>query len=251
MITISILNNKGGTAKTTSTTSIGSVLADKGFKVLLIDLDEQCNLTNTLFEGEVKTTIYDSYKKYIDGLPVEKINDNLCLVPASERLNSLEVELATSIARDKMLSRLLQKYADYFDYCLIDCPPAKNTLTLNALIASNFVLIPAEAEPFAYKGVVAINELVKEVKEYHNPDLEILGAFIAKSNTRRTIAKTIKDAISMHLKGMLFESDIRIDVAIPESQAEKKTLIEYAPESKAAKDYLQLTEEILKKTNNK
>lgn len=169
------------------------------------------------------------------------------MVPASRRLNSLEAELLTTLGREKILTKLLNKYIDYFDYCIIDCPPAKNILTLNALIASKYALIPAEAAPYSYQGVITITEFINEVKEHYNPDLEILGSFLTRSNARRTITKNIKDALAADLEGLLFECDIRMDVSIPESQAARKTLMEYAPESNAANDYVDLTEKILKK----
>lgn len=247
MITISILNNKGGTGKTTSAVSIGSVLASKGLKVLLIDADEQCNLTKTLFTGDIRTTIYDSVKNKIDKLPIEQINENLYLVPASRKLNSLEAELLTTMGREKILAKLLSNYVDYFDYCIIDCPPAKNILTLNALIASKYALIPAEAAPYSYQGVITIIEFANEVKEHYNPSLEILGSFLTRSNARRVLTKDIKDALSADFNGMLFESDIRMDVSIPESQAARQAIMDYAPESNAAQDYIDLTEKILKK----
>lgn len=169
------------------------------------------------------------------------------LDPGSEKLNSIESELAQKVGGERVLFKILKQIENEFDFTIIDCPPAKNTLVANALVASNFVLIPAEPEPYAYKGALVISSLVNEIKEYYNPKLEIPGIFISKSNPRRTITKAIKEAIKQETGDLLFDTDIRIDVSIPESQAAEKTILQYNPESNAVQDYTELTNELLKK----
>lgn len=244
MIVISLYNNKGGTAKTTSTSSIGAILANNGHRVLLIDLDEQCNLTRSLTAG-CQHSVYDALKKTINHLPIVPLGcfDIVC---SSKNLNSIEGEIIHSIGREKILKKLLASHQEEYDFVLIDCPPAKNTLTLNALVASNYVLIPAIPELFAYDGVELISDLIGEVKENYNPEIRNLGVFLTQCNNKRILTKQIQEAINANVGGLL-DSQIRIDVALPESQVQGKTILEYAPESNATKDYNSLVNEILER----
>lgn len=248
MKTISIMNHKGGTGKTTSSINIGAGLARKGHKVLLIDIDSQANLTEGLGIGEVQESVYDSIREN-KKLPVLNVSENLDLVPASIELLGAEMEIVAKIGREQILKKLLKPIRAEYDYIIIDCPPSVGLLTVNAMVASDTILLPLQGEYFAYKGVDRLLGIVQEVRDNLNDQLEIGGVFITQINTQRILTKTIVDKLTEDLKDKVFDSKIRINVALAEAQLQGQSIFDYAPESNGAKDYEMLVEEILTKLN--
>lgn len=248
MKTISIMNHKGGTGKTTSSINIGAGLARKGHKVLLIDIDSQANLTEGLGIGEVEESVYDSISEN-KKLPVLNITENLDLVPASIDLLGAEMEIVSKIGREQILKKLLKPIRAEYDYIIIDCPPSVGLLTVNAMVASDTILLPLQGEYFAYKGVDRLLGIVQEVRDNLNDQLEIGGVFITQINTQRILTKTIVDKLTEDLQDKVFDSKIRINVALAEAQLQGQSIFDYAPESNGAKDYEMLVEEILTKLN--
>lgn len=248
MKTISIMNHKGGTGKTTSSINIGAGLAKKGLKVLLLDIDSQANLTEGLGIADPEESVYDSIRKN-KKLPVLNIADNLDLVPSSIELLGAEMEIVSKIGREQILNKLLKPLKQNYDYILIDCPPSVGLLTVNAMVASDTILLPLQGEYFAYKGVDRLLGIVQEVRENLNERLDIGGVFITQINTQRILTKTIVDKLTEDLKDKVFDSKIRINVALAEAQLQGQSIFEYAPESNGAKDYEQLVEEIITKLN--
>ncbi len=248
MKTISIMNHKGGTGKTTSSINIGAGLAKKGFKVLLLDIDSQANLTEGLGIGVTELSVYDSIREN-KKLPILKISENLDLVPSSIDLLSAEMEIVSKIGREQILNKLLKPIRPNYDYIIIDCPPSVGLLTINAMVASDVILIPLLGEYFAYKGVDRLLGIVKEVKESLNENLEIGGVFITQINTTRILTKTIVDKLTEDLQEKVFDTKIRINVALAEAQLQGQSIFDYAPESNGAKDYGMLVDEILSRLN--
>lgn len=248
MKTISIMNHKGGTGKTTSSINIGAGLAKKGFKVLLLDIDSQANLTEGLGIREVEISVYDSIREG-KSLPVHSIAENLDLVPSSMDLLGAEMELVSKIGREQIINKLLKPLRKKYDFIIIDCPPSVGLLTVNAMVASDTILLPLQGEYFAYKGVDRLLGIVQEVQETLNDKLEIGGVFITQLNTSRILTKTIVEKLTDDLKGKVFDSKIRINVALAEAQLQGQSVFDYAPESNGAKDYEMLVDEILKKLN--
>ncbi|WP_316820595.1 ParA family protein [Pedobacter gandavensis] len=243
---IAVINHKGGTGKTTSTLNIGAGLARADKKTLLIDIDPQSNLTEGLGFRDVKISIYDSIKNDTP-LPIEKISENLDIVPSSLDLLGAEIELVSRLGRETIVKRLLKAVEGKYDYVLIDCAPALGMLTVNALVAADTVLIPLEAEYFAYRGIDRLVSIISDVRTHYNENLTIGGVFITKINPRRVITEQITDSIKKYFSDKLFETSIRVNVALIEAQLKGVDVFEYAPLSNGAVDYENLTEEILVK----
>ncbi|MGO1521345.1 MAG: ParA family protein [Sphingobacterium sp.] len=241
---ISILNHKGGTGKTTSTINIGACLARADKKVLLIDIDPQTNLTEGLGVYDIERSIYDSLRENTP-LPILKINDNLDLVPSSLDLVAIEMELISAHARELKIKMLLDPIKDQYDYILFDCPPSLGLLTINALVPSNSVLIPLQAEYFAYRGVDRMVGIINDMREYFNPDLDVEGVFLTKYKPNLILGRNIKDEIEKVFEDKLFNTYVRENVSLAEAQTLGVDIFTHAPDSNGAKDYQNLVNEIL------
>lgn len=248
MKTISIMNHKGGTGKTTSSINIGAGLAKKGLKVLLLDIDSQANLTEGLGKGDPELSVYDSIREN-KKLPILHVAENLDLVPSSIDLLGAEMEIVSKIGREQILHKLLKPIRSEYDYIIIDCPPSVGLLTVNAMVASDTILLPLQGEYFAYKGVDRLLGIVNEVRDNLNDKLEIGGVFITQINPNRILTKTIVEKLTEDLQDKVFDTKIRINVALAEAQLQGQTIFDYAPESNGAKDYEMLVEEILNRLN--
>lgn len=246
MKTIAVINHKGGTGKTTSTLNIGAGLARLKKKTLLIDIDPQANLTEGLGLRDITVSIYDSIKNDT-ALPIEIISEYLHIVPSSLDLLGSEIELVSRLGRETILKRLLKAVEGQYDYILIDCAPALGMLTVNALVAADTVLIPLEAEYFAYRGIDRLVSIISDVRTHYNENLTIGGVFVTKINPRRVITEQITESIKKYFNDKLFDTSIRINVALVEAQLKGVDVFQYAPASNAATDYTHLVEEILVK----
>jgi chromosome partitioning protein len=248
MKTISIMNHKGGTGKTTSSINIGAGLAKKGLKVLLLDIDSQANLTEGLGKGDPELSVYDSIREN-KKLPILNVSENLDLVPSSIDLLGAEMEIVSKIGREQILHKLLKPIRSEYDYIIIDCPPSVGLLTVNAMVASDTILLPLQGEYFAYKGVDRLLGIINEVRDNLNEKLEIGGVFITQINPNRILTRTIVEKLTEDLQDKVFDTKIRINVALAEAQLQGQTIFDYAPESNGAKDYEMLVDEILNRLN--
>jgi len=246
MKTIAILNHKGGTGKTTSAINIGAGLAKKGKRVLLVDIDPQANLTEGLGIRDAETSIYDSIRDS-KKLPVIQIHERLDLVPSSIDLLGAELEIVSKIGREKIIAKLLKPLKSEYDYIILDCPPALGLLTINAIVASDTVLLPLEAEYFAYKGIDRLIGVIEQVQEHLNEKLTVGGVFVTKCNSQRTLTQTIVNSITDFFGDKVFDTKIRINVSLSEAQLQGQSVFDYAPESNGAKDYELLVDEIIRK----
>lgn len=241
---IAVINHKGGTGKTTSALNIGAGLARLNKKTLLVDIDPQSNLTEGLGLRDVDTSIYHSIKNDTP-LPVKTISEYLDIIPSSLDLLGAEIELVSRLGRETILKRLLKPLAGKYDYVLIDCAPALGMLTVNALVAADTVMIPLEAEYFAYRGIDRLVSIISDVRTHYNEDLTIGGVFITKINPRRVITEQITGSIKKYFEDKLFDTSIRINVALVEAQLKGTDVFQYAPASNGAIDYSNLVDEIL------
>ncbi len=246
MKTIAILNHKGGTGKTTSALNIGAGLARLKKKILLIDLDPQTNLTEGLGVRDAKVSVYNSLRDGVD-LPIQPISEYLDLVPSSLDLVGAELELVSQMARESILKKLLKKIKEQYDYIIIDCPPALGMLTINALVPSDTVLIPLEAEFYSYRGIDRMVNIISEVRTHYNESLTIGGVFITKCNPKRLLTEHITESVKKHFGNKLLDTRIRINVALAEAPVHGQDIFAYAPNSNGAADYESLVQEILNK----
>lgn len=245
---ISIANHKGGVGKTTTTASLGSVLAQKGYKVLLVDLDAQANLTNSLLRSEVTDSIYNALTRKTP-LPCYNINVNLDIVPASLELAQVDLELASRIARERILANLLEEYKQNYDFILLDCPPSLGLMTLNAITASDYVIIPLTAEVLPFTGLKMISNFIMELKKYLNPKVEILGILITRWESTN-LSKTIENGLR-NISDKVFKTKIRKNVTIAQAPLEKANIVEYDSKSNGAIDYMSFTDEFIENINNR
>lgn len=241
MITIAIINSKGGVGKTTTAANVGACMALMGKKVLLVDLDQQRNLSQS-FNIPPQNTIYDLLKD-TDGVSPTEILPSLHLLPSEKKLAEFEVELVGKMARESILKKRLQAFESVYDFIIIDCSPSVGLLTINALTACDKVLIPLQAQYLAMEGVKALTDTLVDVKNNLNSELEILGVILTMFNRRKILNREVAIEIEKHYP--IFETYIRENIALAEAPAAGTDVFRYAPESNGAKDYQALTNEIM------
>ena len=241
---IAISNHKGGVGKTTSTVNIGAGLALKKKKVLLIDLDPQSNLTQCLGISEIDKSIYGALRGEYD-LPIIEITDYLHVVPSVLDLASIEVELASKIAREVILKKLVDKLKSKYDYILIDCPPSLGLITVNAFAAADEVYIPLQAQFLALHGLDKLTDIIALVRENLNPNLSIGGVFITQYDNRKILNRDIAESVNNNFKGKIFKTLIRDNIALAEAPIQGKDIFSYDSKSNGARDYESLINEIL------
>lgn len=248
---ISILNIKGGVGKTTSTINLGAVLAEEGKKVLIVDVDPQSNSTMALgaydMEGETISDVL--LDKEIDVRNIIKDTDfnNIDILPSNISLAFAEKKILLDVTRSQQnrLKKALEAVEDLYDYCIIDCPPSLNMITINALVASDEVIVPIKIDKFALDGLEYLLESIDEIKDEFNEKLKFSGCFITMDNAT-TVNREIKKALKGLLGDKMFDANIRHNVTVVESTFEQKPLIHYKPKSNANKDYVKLAKEVFK-----
>lgn len=249
-ITIAIGNQKGGVGKTTSTACIGAALALRGKRVLLVDLDAQQNLTFTLTQNEdPETSIYDTLVKD-QPLPIVPIRENLDLVPASLDLARAEIDMATMMAREGILKSCLDEQKEKYDYILMDCSPSLGIVTTNALVAADKLYIPLTAEALPLKGLIMLDDIVREVKRRVNPMLELGGVFFTRFNNRK-LNREVISMVEKRYGEKVFQTKIRENISIAEMPLSGQTIFEYEPKSNGAADYQALVDEIISREENR
>lgn len=240
-----ISNHKGGVGKTTSAINIGAALANKSKKVLLIDLDPQANLTQSLgIKGEI--TIYENLKGEKIILPVE-YRTNLYVLPSSLDLSAAEIELSSEPGREYILKDIVSQLTAKFDYILIDCPPSLGLLTINALTAADYVLIPMQAEYLPLRGLAKLTEIIKKIQTRLNEKLQIGGVFLTQYDTRKVLNRDIAESVSDFFNDKFLTTKISNNVALAEAPAQSKDIFLYNRSSKGAVDYADLCNELIQK----
>ena len=248
-VVIAVANQKGGVGKTTTAVSLSSILGGMGLRVLLVDSDPQANATSSLIGREASESSDSLYRVLIEGenisdLLAETPSSGLSLLGSSTALAGAEIELVSTMARETRLKNALLSVGSDFDVIIIDCPPALGLLTINALVASNFVLIPLQCEYFALEGLSSLQETIKLVTENLNRDLEILGIALTMVDSRANLAAEVEREVRTRFS-TTFESVIPRSVRLAEAPSHMQTISDYAPDSAGAIAYNSLALEIV------
>ena len=246
---ISVANQKGGVGKTTTTVNLGTILAKKGKKVLLIDADPQGNATSGLgVEKDIEPSTYDilvNDAELGDALQ-DTIIKNLKVCPANMNLAGAEVELVSMMSREQRLKTKLDKIKDQYDYLLIDCPPSLGLVTLNAFTASDSVLIPVQCEYFALEGLGQLLNTVNLVKKHLNKNLEIEGALLTMYDARTNLSNQVVKEVKKYFEDKVYKTVIPRNVRLSEAPSYGMPITVYDPRSKGAKAYEKFAKELLK-----
>ena len=243
---ISISNHKGGVGKTTSAINIGAGLNRLGKKVLLIDLDPQANLSQSLGLINQDKNIYGAIRGEYKLQPVEVLK-GFSVVPSTLDLSGAEVELSGEAGREYILKELIDPIKKQYDYVIIDSPPSLGLLTINSFTASDEILIPLQAQYLALQGLAKLVEVVDKIKKRLNKNLKVGGVFITQYDSRKILNRDVVDTIKGHFKNDVFKTKIRDNVALAEAPTQGTDIFRYQAKSKGAEDYLALCKEIIKK----
>lgn len=247
---ISIINQKGGVGKTTTAVNLSAYLADKGYKVLLIDTDSQGNATSGLSKKvKFRSDLYEVLlnDEIIENAIVKTDVQKLFLLPASIDLAGAEIEMVSLPRREFLLKEKLQSIKDDYDFILMDCPPSLGLMTLNTLVASEFVLIPIQAEFYALEGLSQLVKTIKSVTRRLNPSLDILGILLTMFDGRTNLSIQVAEEVKRYFGTKLFKTVIPRSIKLSEAPGFGESVLTYAPKSKGAEAYKKLCREVIKR----
>lgn len=253
---IAITNQKGGVGKTTTTLNLGAAIAEVGNRVLIVDSDPQSSLTIScgIDMSELNKSLYDAITRENEEAEDIKIGDiiiktnikNVDLLPSNIDLSRAEIELINMLDRERVLKYILDPLREKYDYILIDCPPSLGILTINALTASDELIIPVETDYLALRGAsILINTTIKKVKNKLNPSLKIAGILPTMHNTRTLHAREVLEKLRGHFQELVFNTVIKETVTFKESSVDGTSVLEYASTSNAAEAYRSLAREVI------
>lgn len=248
MKVITIINQKGGVAKTTTSQNLSYSLVKKGYKVLAIDLDSQQNLSYITKASNNYKSIFEVLSNDADINEVIQTIDNLDFIRASEKLSIIDTVLFKT-GKEYKLKEKIAKIKNKYDYIIIDTAPALNILTINALVASNEIVITALADILSLQGITNLIETIAPIKQYCNNSLQIKGILLTKYNDRLSLNKELLQSFESVAKAnntKIFKTKIRESIAVRESQANRQPIIYYAKNNNASIDYDNFTKEFLK-----
>lgn len=251
MKTIVLTNQKGGVAKTTTAYALATGLHNKGYTILIVDADPQSNLSYTAGIDESKdTTLYDVLKgnaKVSEAL--HNIKTGLDLLTVGIKGTAADMELASRTAREYMIKEAIQGIAGQYDFVVIDTAPTLGLLTLNALTASDYAIIPMNLEIYSLQGMEQLSGFIQNVQKYTNHDLKVSGLLLTKYNDRLNLTQALKGNIEQAAKMMntvVYDTRIRESIAVKESQLLRGDIYTEAPKATATLDYIAFVDEFLK-----
>jgi chromosome partitioning protein len=246
---VSLVNQKGGVGKTTTAVSLAVALARRGQRVLLVDLDPQANATSAL--GVLRSDRPGVYDALLDETPIDECivrveAEGVDLVPSSAELSGAEVELVPVLARERRLVNALQPVRERYDWVLIDCPPSLGLLTINALTASDSVIIPVQCEYMALEGLSRLMETLELVRRNLNPGLYILGVILTMFDPRTRLAQQVVDEVRGHFP-QTFATIIPRSVRLSEAPSHGQSIFRYDPGGRSAAAYEAVASELLER----
>ena len=246
---IAVTNQKGGVGKTTSTVNLGASLALLGQKVLLVDIDPQGNATSGvgINKGDMDQCVYNILVDDIDAREVCVPTDveNLSIVPATIQLAGAEIELVSAMSREVQLKKSLEDLKSDYDYILIDCPPSLGLLTINALTASDSVIIPVQCEYYALEGLSQLLNTIRLIQRHLNKQLMIEGVLLTMLDARTNLGLQVIEEVKMYFQDKVYKSIVPRNVRLGEAPSHGKPITVYDPKSKGAEVYLELAKEVM------
>ncbi len=248
---IAILNQKGGVGKTTTTINLAAYLAKSGKNVLIVDFDPQGNATSGL--GIDKKNDKTTYQVLLGLIPIEKAVlvssiKGMSIIPSNNDLAAAELELKDQPNRENKLKQQLSDLK--YDFILIDCPPSLSLLTINALTAANWLLVPVQAEYYAMEGLGQLMDVFQRVKQSTNPDLNLLGVLVTMYDSRTSLAEQVVAELQKYFGIAVFETLIPRNVRLAEAPSYGKPVSEHDKWSKGARAYKQFTKEVIERVED-
>lgn len=249
---ISIVNQKGGVGKTTTTVSLCAFLGKKKKKVLMIDLDPQGNATSGfgIDKGTLENSVYDVL---VNEVPISQAicktsANNVDICPTNINLAGAEVELVSAMSREMILKNAISEVVDNYDYIMIDCPPSLGLLTINALTASTGVIVPIQGEYYALEGLTQLIDTINIVKKKLNPSIGILGVVLTMFDQRTQLTRQVKQEVDNYFGDKVFKTVIPRNVRLAEAPSHGLAISDYDAKSKGGKAYEALTKEFIQRT---
>lgn len=255
--TVAIANQKGGVGKTTTAVNLAACVADEGCRVLLIDMDPQGNTTSGLGvdRDELEGSVYETL---VEEVPIEETIvptevEGLDILPSTRDLAGVEIEMVSHKRREFRLRDSLRRLEDdhAYDFVLVDCPPSLGLLTINALAASDTVLVPIQTEYYALEGVGLLSQTIELIQEYLNPQLTIEGILLTMYDARTNLSEQVADETEDYFGDLVFETMIPRNVRLSEAPSYGEPIIKYARSSRGAKSYKQFAKEFLERNRHR
>lgn len=246
---MAIVNQKGGVGKSTTAVNLGACLAELGNNVLLVDIDPQGNATSGVGvdKATLEQCIYDLLvqDEVVENVVVKTETSNLSVIPATIDLAGAEIELVSVFSRESKLKNALANVRKKFDYILIDCPPSLGLLTLNALTAADFVLVPIQCEYYALEGLGQLMRTIQLVQKHLNSNLEVDGVVLTMYDARTNLAQQVIDEVKNHFKDKVYNTIIPRNVRLSEAPSFGQPISTYDPNSRGAEAYMNLAREVM------